>query len=323
MKLSLVEKSRQLTHVADGSLIQRFFIRNKGKQRKVNNPIPELKTILQSWNVGFTTYYNQLLHQNNISDVAHAYLPNKSIMTNAKHHKNSDLIQFDFSGFYDSCKFDYIYNVLKDLDDDLDDTNKHLVSRLLIDPETDGLTQGAPSSGALAGITMIPFWLKLKELLPQNIKFTQYSDDLTFSYIGKKPKEFNITYLSELIYTTLHDVGLEFEINMSKTRMQIKQYRKVTGIRINHLNQLTPSRKDYRFLRHALHILSQSDSLEDELQHWGFTSKASFIGKVSYMKSIDETGKIMNIIMKYRTTCRKHNLFTTWIDRQYAQSAFA
>src|SRR5699024_759365 len=122
---------------------------------------------LKLWNVDFTAYYNQLLHQNKLSDVAHAYLPNKSIMTNARHHKNSDIIQFDFSGFYDSCKFEYIYDVLRNLDDNLNDKTEHLVRRLLIDPETGGLTQGAPSSGALAGITMIPFWLKLKEKLPK------------------------------------------------------------------------------------------------------------------------------------------------------------
>lgn len=323
MKIDLINPSRQLLHIADGSLINRFYIRNKGKKRKVNNPIPELKEVLKVWNQTFTAYYAEQLQKNNLTHIAHAYLPNKSIVTNAKQHKNSKIIQFDFTGFYDSCKFNYIYEDLKQLDDNLNDTNKHIVRRLLIDPETDGLTQGAPTSGALAGITMIPFWLELKSRLPSNIRFTQYSDDLTFSFIGKEPKEFTIPYLSQVIYESLHHVGLDFNINTKKTRIQTDQYRKVTGIRINHHNQLTPSRKDYRFLRHALFILSKSDSLEDELQKWGFSSKASFVGKISYMRSIDETGKVMNIIMKYRHTCRKHDIFTTWIDNQYRQSAFA
>ncbi|WP_275077515.1 hypothetical protein [Bacillus coahuilensis] len=41
------------------------------------------------------------------------------------------------------------------------------------------------------------------------------------------------------------------------------------------------------------------------------------------MRSIDSTGKIDRLVMKHRLTCRKHGIFTTWIDQAYKQSAFA
>lgn len=321
--LNLIEQGSTLLHIPDDQLIRRFQIKNKGKLRDVNDPIPELKTMLKEWNVVITDYYVQQLQKHDVSHIAHAYLPNKSIQSNAQAHLFSPVAQFDFKGFYDSCKFDYFVNALRDLDPTITKQNEHIIKRLLIDPNTGGVTQGLPVSGALAGITLIPFWVELNKSLPDNMRFTQYSDDLTISFTGKKPPEFTIPILTQKIYEALHRANLDFKLNNDKTRIQRDQYRKVTGIRINHHNQTTPSRDDYRFLRHALHVLSKSDDLEKELKIWGFPSKHAFIGKISYMRSIDSTGKINRIIMKYRHTCRKHGLFATWIEAAYRQSAFA
>lgn len=321
--LPLIQDSQSLLSIPDDQLIRRFKIKNKGKTRDVNDPVPELKTILKEWNPIITDYYVQQLRENGVSHVAHAYLPNKSIKTNAETHLYSPVIQFDFKGFYDSCEFDYFKDALGQLDPALTDQNEHMIKRLLIDPNTGGVTQGLPVSGALAGLSLIPFWVELAKNLPENVRFTQYSDDLTFSYTGRTPPGFTVPILTQKIYEALKKTGLDFTLNADKTRTQKEQYRKVTGIRINHHNQTTPSREDYRFLRHALYILSKSDDLDRELAVWGFASKSAFVGKVSYMRSIDSTGKIDRIIMKYRTACRKHNIFTTWIDQAYKKSAFA
>lgn len=321
--LPLIQDGQSLLHIADDRLIRRFKIKNKGKIRDVNDPVTELKNILKDWNGTITDYYVHQLHKHGVSHVAHAYLPNKSIQTNAQAHLYSPVIQFDFKGFYDSCKFEYFKGALQELDPALDDQNEHILKRLLIDPNTGGVTQGLPVSGALAGLSLIPFWVELGKNLPDNVRFTQYSDDLTFSYVGRTPPGFTVPELTQTIYETLKKTGLDFKLNADKTRTQKEQYRKITGVRINHHNQTTPSRNDYRFLRHALYILSKSDDLDKELAEWGFASKAAFVGKVSYMRSIDSTGKIDRIIMKYRTACRKHDLFTTWIDSIYKRSAFA
>ena len=321
--LPLIQDSQPLLSVKDDELIRRFKIKNKGKSRDVNDPIPELKAILKEWNTTITDYYVQQLQINRVSHVAHAYLPNKSIKTNAEAHLYSPVIQFDFKGFYDSCRFEYFEAALRELDPTMNDENAYMVRRLLIDPNTGGVTQGLPVSGALAGLTLIPFWIQLGKMLPDNVRFTQYSDDLTFSYTGQQPDCFTVPALTQKIYEALKETNLDFKLNADKTRTQRGQFRKVTGIRINHYNQTTPSREDYRFLRHALYVLSKSDDLDKELAEWGFASKSAFVGKVSYMRSIDSTGKIDRIIMKYRETCRKHDIFTTWIDRVYRQNAFA
>lgn len=294
-------------------LIRTFEIKGKGgKTRKVNDPIPELKELLKDWNEIITQYYVEKLDEYNLSDIAQAYLPGKSIVTNARIHKDSPVIQFDFKGFYDSCKLEYFVEDLCTIDDTLH-SRIPIVEKYVIDPQTKGVTQGLPVSGALAGLSLIPFWKKLKESLPSNIVFTQYSDDLTFSYKNDKPDIFDVASLSEIIKKTLSDLQLDFCLNDAKTRAEERQWRKITGVRINHDNETTCSRKDYRFLRHCLYILSKSNDLEQELSAWGFPSKASFSGKISYMRSIDSTGKIQRIIDEYAMTCRKHNIFTTWL----------
>lgn len=322
-QLKMVNQSKKLLKIPDNKLIHKFEIREKNKIRIVNNPRPELKSILKEWNDIITIYYVELLEKENLSKIAHAYLPNKSIKTNTQAHIYSDIIQFDFKGFYDSCKFEYFIEHLKQLDMSIDNNNAYMIKRLLIDSKTKGITQGLPVSGALAGLSLIPFWKKLRENIPENINFTQYSDDLTFSFTGTQPKEFTIPILKKKIYESLKKCGLNFKLNNDKTRIETGHFRKITGVRINNYNQMTPSRKDYRFLRHALFILSKSDDLDKELEIWGFKSKSSFVGKISYMRSIDDTNKVNNIIMEYRETCRKHNIFTKWIKESYEMSAFA
>lgn len=324
LRLNIIKDAMSLQDIPDDQLIRQFTTKSKGKARLVNDPHPRLKTMLKDWNAVVTEHYVNLLKHHNISEIPHAYLPHKSIQTNVKSHKQSNIIQFDFTGFYDSCKFEYFLEALKTLDPEINEDNQHLLNRLVIDRNTSGVTQGLPVSGALAGITLIPFWIELKRIVPDTIKFTQYSDDLTFSYVGvKTPKEFTIAKLTQYIYEALKASDREFKLNANKTRSQQSNYRKVTGIRINHHNQTTPAKIDYRFLRHALYILSKSNDLQKELDIWGFKSKEAFIGKVSYMRSIDETGKIDRLIMKHRDTCYKHNIFTTWIKQNYAASAFA
>lgn len=324
LSLNIKTDVSSLSHIPDDKLIRRFKIQNKGKLRDVNDPIPELKAVLKEWNGVITAYYVEQLNAHGIQDVAHAYLPDRSIKTNALSHTGSQIAQFDFKGFYDSCKFEYFESHLSVLDPSLSEQDRQSVKRLLIDPNTGGVTQGLPVSGALAGLTLIPFWCELKRALDgTNIRFTQYSDDLTFSYTGvRTPDRFTIKELTQTINDALKTTGLNFTLHPDKTRMQHSQFRKVTGVRINHQNLTTPAQKDVRFLKHALHILSKSNNLDNELKRWGFESKESFVGKVSYMRSIDSTGKINKIIMKYRQACIKHNLFTTWIDAQMKISPF-
>lgn len=295
-------------------LINRFPLRTGGKTRWVNDPIPQLKQALKDWNIEITNHYVEALESNDLTLFSQAYLPGKSIKSNAKLHQHSSkIIKFDFSGFYDSVQFDYLKDDIRHLTDG-SDHELELIKRLIIDPETGGLTQGLPVSGALAGLALIPFWKHLRDTLDDNIFYTQYSDDLTFSLKSNKQTEnFTVEMLTNKIKDSLKQTNRDFQINELKTTVQENQFRKITGIRINHNNQLTPSRKDYRLLRTVAHVLSKEDDTTTVLKQFGFKSKASFTGKISYMRSIDETGKIQKFLDKNATTFLKHDLFKSWL----------
>ncbi len=296
------------------NIINRFPISNGLKTRWVNDPIPELKTALKNWNIEITQLYIKELEDHDLTKYSQAYLPNKSIVTNAKIHQHSNkIIKFDFSGFYDSVSFEYLKGYIAESTYANTDDLK-LIERLLIDPKTGGLTQGLPVSGALAGLALIPFWDELRATIDDNIMFTQYSDDLTFSLKSQKETpRFNVEYLTLKINQALKTVNRDFKLNDDKTTEQERQFRKITGVRINHNNQMTCSRKDYRLFRTITHVLSKESDTNAVLKQFGFKSKASFTGKISYMRSIDETGKIDRLIDKNSSTFLKHNLFKAWI----------
>lgn len=298
-------------------IINRFPLKSGLKTRWVNDPIPLLKESLKLWNIEMTEHYVNMLENKGLTLYSQAYLPNKSIKTNAKIHQHSStIIKFDFSGFYDSVKFDYIKEDIKRITDATDD-ELDLIKRLIIDPETGGVTQGLPVSGALAGLALIPFWENLAQTLDQKIMFTQYSDDLTFSRQNNKENPlFNVDYLTLKINESLNNVNREFTLNNQKTTIQENQFRKITGVRINHKNQLTCSRKDYRLFRTMTNVLSKENDTEKVLKQFGFKSRSSFTGKISYMRSIDETGKIDRVLDNNVDTFLKHNLFRSWVSEK-------
>lgn len=309
----IVQTANELAETKD--LINRFPIRNNKKTRWVNDPIPALKIALKNWNHELTAHYESVLEREGLTLFAQAYLPNKSIKTNAKIHQNSPtIIKFDFSGFYDSVSFDYISDDIKHLTG-ASDNELLLIKRLIIDPETNGVTQGLPVSGALAGLALVPFWKQLRANLNPAIQFTQYSDDLTFSKQSRKADpDFNKTDLTNMITQTLIQTDRNFALNDGKTTVQSQQFRKITGVRINHKNQLSCSRKDYRLFRTMTHVLEKESDTLAILDQFGFKSVASFSGKISYMRSIDETGKIDRFIEKNSQVFLKHGLFRTWIS---------
>lgn len=311
----IIQTAYNLEHI--DTLINRFPLKSGRKIRWVNDPIPELKIALKDWNVEITDHYVNQLEKYDLTLLSQAYLPGKSIKTNAKLHQHSSrIIKFDFSGFYDSVQFKYLSEDIRHLTNGSDE-DLTLIKRLIIDPETGGVTQGLPVSGALAGLALIPFWKHLRDTLDDNIFFTQYSDDLTFSLKNNRDtKGFSVQELTNSIKYSLIQTNRKFEINELKTTVQENHFRKITGVRINHNNQLTPSRKDYRLFRTITHVLSKESDTDSVLKQFGFKSKASFTGKISYMRSIDETGKIQKHLDKNATTFLKHNLFKSWLMEQ-------
>lgn len=204
--------------------------------RKVVEPNPELKQFLKKLNSKAVVLYEQLLTKYNLENIPQAYRKNHSVKTNAQIHKNQKIIhKFDFSGFYDSIPFIKIKPYLKKI-------NAPLVKQYYIDPKTNGLIQGSPISRTLAGLALIDFWKQLKRELPDAI-ITQYSDDLTIS-----KTKLNQLQCQKVIKKCLKQTNTPCKLNGKKTTTH-NVHRKITGVTVNHKNQVTTNRDFYRKLR--------------------------------------------------------------------------
>lgn len=251
--------------------------------RHVVEPNPQLKLFLKTLNKKALILYEKLLKNHNIENIPQAYRLKHSIKTNAIQHQNQKIIhKFDFTGFYDSIPFYIIKPYLRQL-------NAPLIKGYYIDPKTNGLIQGSPLSGTLAGFALIPFWDKLTQELPNAI-ITQYSDDLTISNTDLTQKQ-----CEKLIKKVLQQTNIPCQINNKKTTTH-NTHRKITGVTINHKNQITTSRQFYRTLRAICHGITYNHK---HIHDYGYRDMNHFKQVLSYHLYIDDTSKIKNLLEKY------------------------
>lgn len=264
------------------------------KWRQVTEIKEPLCSALKEENKKLSLIYEEELKKYDITDIPQAYRKEHDIRTNARIHKdNKIIVKFDFSKFYDNVDWLYIRSYVAQIHPDINE-NEELYRKCYIDEDTNGVYQGSPCSGVLAGLALIPFWCELKKALPSET-FTQYSDDLIVSNTDKTQKE-----IQDIILRCLNKSNRRFKLNKDKTTTQVDHFRSVTGVHINKENKMTPKRTDYRKYRSLLHGLSKSTDPIEFLSLIGETP-SHFLGKLSYMKSIDETGKITNIIEPHHT----------------------
>ena len=124
--------------------------------------------------------------------------------------------------------------------------------------------QGFSTSPYLANIAMIDFDKYLVETLStldQNIIYTRYADDLTFSFNDKALKGIVLSEIAKIC----HHFG--FKIHPKKTRFQDKDNGRaiITGVGVSMYN-VHPTRKTIRRLRAARHQ-SNEDSAQG-LAEW-------------------------------------------------------
>lgn len=253
--------------------------------RKVVEPPLPVKLKLKEYNKILSNYYETLLKEKQIENIPQAYRNNHSVKTNAMRHQYATTIhKFDFTHFYDSIPYSLIKPHLEKL-------KLPLRKDYWIDPETKGLIQGSPASGTLAGLALIPFWVNLKNAIPNAI-ITQYSDDLSISNTSLSQKQ-----CETLILKILRQQKIPCSINKKKTTTH-KNFKKVTGVVINHNHQLTTSRDWYRKTRALLHQLKNNQTT---LEQFGYKDLNHFKQVASYHLYIDETRKLKRLFNKYET----------------------
>ncbi len=249
----------------------RFAIPKKsGEQRLISAPVYRLKQI-QYW------ILENILSPIEIHKAAHGFVPNRSIVSNAKKHVGADVVvNMDLKNFFPTVTYKRIKGVFQHLgyseqlatifgllctepkvaEVELDQTKFYLSQSERF------LPQGAPTSPYLTNILCYKMDRRFEGLADKlNFNYTRYADDLTFS--GDQSCNEKISRLIACSKLIVREEG--FKIHPDKLHVMRKNNRQeVTGIVVN--EKLNIRKRDLKKFRATLFRLEQ-DGVENI--QWG------------------------------------------------------
>ncbi|MFC6101223.1 reverse transcriptase domain-containing protein [Olivibacter domesticus] len=280
------------TYLKRAAKFTKFYYRSftikksNGKLRTLMEPLPSLKEI-QTW------ILENMLSEIPVSKFAKAYVKHRSLKENVKHHNNKEgVLTCDIATFYDSVRFKDIEKIFNELG------YSEVMSNLLAKLTTfnGSLPQGAPTSPYLSNLVLREFDQKISDYcINNNIRYTRYADDLTFSGEVKSLK------LKNLVEAELNKLGLE--LNPDKTKLRkFSQRQMVTGIVVNEKTQIPKFERN--FIRNEVHFLTRF-GLKDHLRKTKNKREnylLHLLGKINFALHINPADKKME---SYRSQVQK------------------
>ena len=212
--------------------------KRNGKNRWIEAPKNELKSIQKQLLL-------QILYEQKAHSAAHGFVPNRSILTNAKPHVGQNwVVNFDISNFFSSTQIHLIHKVLQTYPT-LSKREQHIIFTLISKDNT--LPQGAPTSPHIANLVLYDFDHFISDYAQKHqLAYTRYADDLTFSG-DQIPKE-----LPLIVKKRLKEDG--YHLAQHKTSWTGKHKRQlVTGLVVNDkINLPRPMRRQMRAIIHSI-----------------------------------------------------------------------
>ena len=236
--------------------------KGNGKFRVIKAPNDALKEIQNL--LLREVFYTVMPH-----DVAHGFVPKRSILSNAKPHVGHRMVaNFDITDFFPSTKEKMVKAVLK-RHYNLSDADAKLVAGLCcLHGE---LPQGAPTSPHLANLAMWDADVRLLEMADEHsLNYTRYADDMTFSG-GWTPDG-----LPKMVGQIIKEYGYRLAPHKIQFYGQHKR-QMVTGLVVNEkINIPRQTRKRLRAILHDMEKNGVEQALErcawNEDQIQGFFS---------------------------------------------------
>ncbi|RAL22426.1 RNA-directed DNA polymerase [Lujinxingia litoralis] len=244
--------------------------RRSGASRAILAPLPRLKALQRR-------LLALALHRLPVHDAAHAFVPGRSIATNARPHLGKAFVlSLDLKDFFGSLHLGRVrgYLLAMGYGWEVASTLALLCTEAPRQPvQVQGevrwapvgsrtLPQGAPTSPALANAIAYRLDRRLNGLARSlNLTYTRYADDLSFS--GDDPQ-----VLGSLLRLT-HQIVVEegFELASHKTRVQRQgQRQQVAGVIVNQV--LGRSRQERRRLRAAIHRYARAQARGESHPAW-------------------------------------------------------
>jgi RNA-directed DNA polymerase len=296
--------------VAQVSHYIRFNIPKKtGGDRLISAPMPRLKAV-QHW------ILTHILNNIEPHDAAHGFRRDRSILTNAQLHVNSEVvINCDLKDFFPTLTYKRIKGLFQAIG--YSEAIATILGLLCTEADTeaielDGITyyvatgdrhlpQGSPASPALTNILCRRLDRRLTALAGElGYTYTRYADDLTFSASGD-----SLNHIRALLHRSENIITHEgFTRHPDKLRIQRQKSRQqeVTGIVVNEFPNI--DRKTLKRFRATLYQI-ECDGLTGK--HWGNSSNlmaaiqgyANFVTMVNPDKGAKFQAQIQRIRQKW------------------------
>lgn len=241
--------------------------KRKSGYRLVSRPSAELE-ILQRWLV------LRFLRQYRVHPIAMAFLPSRSILTNAElHREGTYFIRMDFKDFFPSIKVTDLVKVIlddKNCPDPLTqyDGYREFVTRICFD-FADALPVGYITSPTISNMVMWDFDTKLAELVATKKpligrgQISRYADDIVFSTDMKGGCQKFLELFRDLVANNTHP---KLKINNDKTLFSSKPGGSafVTGLRVCADGHITVDRAYKDEIRLMLSLHKKGQLKEDD-----------------------------------------------------------
>lgn len=232
-----------------------FEIEKKsGGVRVIHAPNDELKFVQKRLASLLWATQKKIWRENDIHpNISHAFEEKKSIITNAKIHRNKKFVlNLDLEDFFDSFHFGWVKGFFeKDRDFKVPKEVALIIAQLTCFQGV--LPQGSPSSPIITNLICKILDFRILKLAKRyKLDYTRYADDLTFSTNNSSFLYENEVFLAK-IEKEIEQAG--FTLNAKKTRLQISNSRQeVTGLTVNRkINVPKEYYKNTRAMAHNLY----------------------------------------------------------------------
>lgn len=224
-----------------------------GTARHINAPNGILKIAQRTLANKLYEFLDEIRENEHINAcISHAFEKNKSIITNAKIHKNKRFVFcVDLSNFFDSFHFGRVMGFFS--------SNRYFnlpkevaITIAQLTCYKGHLPQGAPTSPIITNLICQTLDIHVLKIAKKyKLDYTRYADDLTFSTNRKDFIDFKDRFYHELIEEITRS---GFSINEKKTRLMYHDSRQtVTGLVVN--EKINIPRNFYKETRAMLHSL--------------------------------------------------------------------
>lgn len=231
--------------------------KKSGGSREINAPQAELKNVQRKLSDALQEYQRTYRKEQGINAIlSHAFEKEKSIITNAKIHRNKRyVLNIDLQAFFTSFHFGRVRGFFEK------DKNFLLpyevaVTIAQIACYNGHLPQGSPCSPIITNLicNKMDIWL-LQLAKAYKLDYTRYADDITFSTNRTSFLDEYDEFIEQVTSVIAHS---GFAVNEKKTRLQFRDSRQeVTGLVVN--KKISVKREYIKKTRAMAHQLYQTN----------------------------------------------------------------